>query len=80
MSNRGDKTALRVQEKTIIEAAEDGKLPKVGEYTLQRNGPRGQKITVPEILMQNTDAEKGDDLDIYADLLEGYAVIDLNSG
>jgi len=63
-----------------VEQAKDGDLPEIGDYALQENGETGQKITVAEILVKNSEATVGQELTVFGELRDGFAVIDLNSG
>jgi len=75
-NKRAPRHRARVQ--ATVEEAESGDLPKIGEFNVQGDMERGHKIGIAAILIRNSAAEQGTTHEVYGDLRDGYAVVDLD--
>lgn len=67
----------QVQTQALLDQADQGALPTLGEYTI-RAGKRQALITVPTLLLENTAASVGDAATIYADFEAGLMLVALD--
>jgi len=49
----------------------------VGSYTLRQTNRGERTIALPNVVAENCDAEAGDEIEVKANLMKGYVVLDL---
>lgn len=59
-----------------IDDAKNGRIPRIGEYTL-RQSSKAFRTTVPMMVCRNLDVKDGSVADVYADFEQGLLVYDI---
>jgi hypothetical protein len=80
MSGLPNQTAQDVEARAQLEKATSGRLATIGKYSLRETNKGEKTVALADVIVDNCSASPGEDLEVYADLREGFAVIDLGDG
>lgn len=80
MSGLPNQTAQTVEARTQLEKAQRGELPTIGKYSLRETNKGEATVALADIIVENCEVDPGEELEVFADLHRGYAVLDLGDG
>jgi len=80
MSGLPEQTARNIEARAQLAKATNGELPTIGRYSLRETNKGEKTVALADVIINNCSASPGEELDVYADLHRGFAVIDLGDG